>query len=74
MGGSVERVLQSDQDILNQFLADNTSYKVFIDFTGQKKYHPFMKIIDDNYDLDSWLGDWRMYVPTKFEPSIKSIN
>ena len=63
--GSVETIFKSDRDIINQSLANNISHKVFIDFTGQKKYHPFMKIIDDNYDLHSWLGEWRMYVPKK---------
>jgi hypothetical protein len=73
-GGSTERIIQSDYDILNQFLANNISHKVFIDFTDQTKYHPDMKIIDDNYYLDDQLGFWRMYVPIKFKPSIKSIN
>ena len=63
--GSQTLLLKTDLDILNQSLANNISSKVFIDFTGQKKYHPLMKIIDDNYYLDSWLGNWRMYVPKK---------
>ena len=74
LAGSTERLFQSDWDILNQFLANNISHKVFIDFTGQKKYHPVMKIINDNYYLDDQLGYWRMYVPIKFKSSIKSIN
>ena len=71
-GGSDELSIKSDWDLLNQFLATNISYKVFIDFTDQKKYHPLMKIIDDNYYLDSWLGDWRMFVPKKYESLTQS--
>ena len=66
LGGSTERMFKSDFDLLNQSLANNISSKVFIDFTGQKKYHPLMKIIDDNYYLDSSLGSWRMYLPIDY--------
>jgi len=66
LGGSTVRMFKSDFDLLNQSLANNISSKVFIDFTGQKKYHPLMKIIDDNYYLDSSLGSWRMYLPIDY--------
>jgi len=59
-------MFKTDLDIFNQSLANNISSKVFIDFTGQKKYHPLMKIIDDNYYLDSSLGSWRMYLPIDY--------
>jgi len=72
--GSIESIFKSDRDIINQSLANNISSNVFIDFTGQKKYHPFMKIIDDNYYLDSSLGTWRMYVPIKFKSTMESNN
>ena len=74
LGGSTERQFKSDWDLLNQSLANNISSKVFIDFTGQKKYHPLMKIIDDNYYLDSSLGSWRMYVPIRFKSTMESRN
>jgi len=71
--GSTELLFQSDLNILNQSLADNISHKVFIDFTGQTKYHPLMKIIDDNYFLAARLGDWRMYLPISFKSNIEPI-
>ena len=72
VGGSTETIIRSDWDILNQSLANNISHKAFIDFTGQTKYHPLMKIIDDNYYLDGWLGNWRMFVPKKYKPLSQS--
>ena len=71
--GSTEVIFQSDFNILNQSLANNISHKVFIDFTGQTKYHPLMKIIDDNYLLADQLGKWRMYLPTSFKSNIEPI-
>ena len=61
--GSTERIFQNDLNSLNQSLANNVLHKVFIDFTGQTKYHSHMKIIDDNYYLAERLGEWRMYLP-----------
>jgi len=67
---SDELILKNDWDILNESLINNTIHRVFIDFTGQKKEHPLMKIIHNNYYLDTSLGEWRMYLPLKFESSV----
>jgi hypothetical protein len=73
IGGSTELMIKSDWEMLNHSLANNISHKAFIDFTGQTKYHPLMKIIEDNYYLDDWLGNWRMFVPKKYK-SISQSN
>jgi len=67
---SDELILKSDWNILNESLTNNKIHKVFIDFTGQKKEHPLMKIIHNNYYLDTSIGEWRMYLPLKFESSV----
>jgi len=66
LGGTSERMFKSDWDILHQSLISNKTHKVFIDFTGQKKKHSFMQIIDNNYYLDASLGGWRMYLPIDY--------
>ena len=72
LGGSTELIIRSDWDLFHRSLANNISHKAFIDFTGQTKYHPLMKIIDDNYYLDDWRGNWRMFVPKKYKPMSQS--
>ena len=73
--GSSSNVTQKDWDILMNSLINNKSYKVFISGnvyrfgkTPDSRLIEILKIFDEYYYLDDWLGDWRMFIPKRYKP------
>tara|TARA_B100000795_G_scaffold110159_1_gene81334 strand:- start:199 stop:2808 length:2610 start_codon:yes stop_codon:yes gene_type:complete len=73
-GSSLNRT-QKDWNILMNSLINNKSYKVFISGnvyrfgkTPDSRLIEILKIFDEHYYLDDWLGDWRMFIPKEYKP------
>jgi len=73
-GSSLSRT-QKDWNILMNSLINNKSYKVFISGnvyrsgkTPDSRLIEILKIFDEHYYLDDWLGDWRMFIPKEYKP------
>ena len=56
-------------------LINNKVYNVFISGgvyhtgnTPDPRHIEIMKIFDEHYYLDDWVGDWRMFIPKKYKP------
>ena len=71
---------QDDWDMLMNSLTNNKLHKVFISgdvyMTGKipdPRRIEILKIFDEHYYLDDWIGDWRMYLPKEYKPFSKPI-
>jgi len=75
--GAVVNRTQADWNTLMNSLTNNKLHKVFISGdvyktgnTPDPRRIEIMKIFDEHYYLDDWVGDWRMFIPKKY----KSMN
>ena len=73
-GAAVNRT-QIDWDTLMNSLTNNKLHKVFISGdvyktgnTPDPRHIEIMKIFDEHYYLDDWVGDWKMFIPKKYKP------
>ena len=80
--GSSSNRTQEHWDILMNSLINNKFHKVFISGnvyrngnTPDSRLIEIMKIFDEYYYLDDWLGDWKMFIPKKYKPvNVSKIN
>jgi len=73
--GVVVNRTQFDWNTLMNSLTNNKLHKVFISGdvyktgnTPDSRRIEIMKILDEHYYLDDWVGDWRMFIPKKYKP------
>ena len=75
---STENITQDDWDTLLNSLINNSKHKVFISGnvykTGDKpdsRYIDILKIFNNHYYLDDWFGEWRMFLPKKYNETMR---
>ena len=77
-GAALNRT-QDDWNTLMNSLNNNKLHKIFISGnvyktgnTPDPRHIEIIKIFDEHYYLDDWVGDWRMFIPKKYKPANSS--